>query len=183
MAKKRHPLGVTASAWRDMTSKHRATLADLEAYDLDFLVGDPMHRQRVMDRGLHVEALPELKKFFAVKVICEPHPLVLFAPIIAAAWHAFILDTQRYEEFCTAIYGKTIHHIPRGGAKKDENNFAWFSIYREWFGLFPRVWKLDVNGLEIPGHEQAMNGTGFSFMSDHDNDSDDGAFAILNSDR
>ncbi|WP_413467015.1 hypothetical protein [Mycolicibacterium sp. 120270] len=32
------------------------------------------------------------------------------------AWHGLILCTMRYQEFCSAAYGKFMHHTPVGGA-------------------------------------------------------------------
>src|SRR3954470_9561100 len=32
------------------------------------------------------------------------------------AWHGFILCTARYAAFCTAAYGRFLHHHPEGGA-------------------------------------------------------------------
>lgn len=33
-------------------------------------------------------------------------------PLVDAAWHAFILDTEAYARFCEARYGCFIHHRP-----------------------------------------------------------------------
>jgi hypothetical protein len=35
------------------------------------------------------------------------------------AWHGLILCTMRYEAFCSAAYGKFMHHTPVGGAPAD----------------------------------------------------------------
>ncbi|WP_280179703.1 hypothetical protein [Nocardia cyriacigeorgica] len=34
------------------------------------------------------------------------------------AWHGFILCTQMYAEFCTAAYGRFLHHFPEGVATR-----------------------------------------------------------------
>jgi hypothetical protein len=48
------------------------------------------------------------------------------------AWHAFIVDTPRYTQFCGAAFGRFLHHLPdSSGAKVDparrrvEGNPAW----------------------------------------------------------
>lgn len=35
------------------------------------------------------------------------------------AWHGLILCTARYSDFCTAAYGRFLHHHPDGGAPID----------------------------------------------------------------
>lgn len=35
------------------------------------------------------------------------------------AWHGFILCTVRYAAFCTAAYGRFLHHHPEGGGAGD----------------------------------------------------------------
>ncbi|MBF6215037.1 hypothetical protein IU433_22710 [Nocardia puris] len=35
------------------------------------------------------------------------------------AWHGLILCTERYAAFCTAAYGRFLHHYPEGSAPKN----------------------------------------------------------------
>lgn len=131
-----------------------------------------MFRSGISKKIHHVTAIDELKKFFAIKVITKLGGMGVFSPIVAETWHAFILDTRKYEKFCKVIYGKLIHHVPGGGPKA--TNKPWMAVYREWFGDFPYIWKLDLSGAEIPGYEHAMNVVGF--MSQKDLDSDDSKY-------
>ena len=169
--KKGNPLKMLNEAWKDLSKTQKEKLIAIEEEDFSFLIGEQIFRQGVINKRHHIEAVEELKKFLAIKILKEPHPLGMFSPIVAAAWHAFILDTIKYESFCKKHYGKTIHHIPGGGAHID--NSIWMSMYREWFGLFPPVWKLDIGGTEIPGYEHSMNVEGN--LDSGDLDSDDGA--------
>ena len=172
-----NPLGCKSNAWDDFSVEERRTISIVEDWDFGFLAGDQLLRHKVADRHMHDEACEELKKFFLVKILRDPHPMGCFGPVIAAALHAFILDTQRYEEFCAKTYGKTIHHKPSNYGKGVLDNTTWMAMYREWFGDFPRVWKMDLNGQEIPGFEHSMNVAGN--VSSADMDSDDGAFAVI----
>lgn len=166
------PLGFREQAWNDLSSTQKSKVSLISEWDLNFLIGDLMSRQGVSDRNLHSDAVNELKRFFAIKVLADPHPLGMFGPVVAAAWHAFILHTQQYAKFCQEVYGGIIHHIPGGGSGQD--NSRWMSIYREYFGDFPTIWKLDKSGGEVPGIGFRMNIIGEPLALDMD--SDDGAF-------
>jgi hypothetical protein len=168
------PLKIMTTPWKELNKSEQATIKKIHDWDFSFLTGDQLIRRGVQLRTVHDEAVEELKKFFAVKVLRDIHPMGCFGPIVAAAWHSFILDTQRYEDFCKKVYGKTIHHIPSNYGKGVMDNTLWMSVYKEWFGPFPRVWKLDLDGKEIPGYEHAMNVQGNVMSSDMD--SDDGAY-------
>lgn len=172
MKKESLPLGIAEKAFKDFDKSDKNKFKVIAKYDLSFLIGEPMYRQGVTNKRFHIEAIEELKKFLSIKVIAEPHPLGMFSPIVAAAWHSFILNTIEYEKFCKKTYGKTIHHVPGGGASVD--NKVWISIYREWFNDFPVIWTLDVGGTEIPRYLHALNVEG-TLISD-DLDSDDGQY-------
>lgn len=36
----------------------------------------------------------------------------MFSTDIDKIWHAHILNTRRYEQFCTKLFGRIIHHAP-----------------------------------------------------------------------
>ncbi|TLF53187.1 hypothetical protein FEK31_27110 [Nocardia cyriacigeorgica] len=38
------------------------------------------------------------------------------------AWHGFILCTRLYAEFCTAAYGRFLHHFPEGVATQSDSH-------------------------------------------------------------
>lgn len=172
VAEENHPLAFHVEAWKDLDRKGKTKARGIEEYDLSFIAGEPMFRNGIVNKRFHFEAIPELKKFLSIKIIADPHPLGMFSPIIAAAWHCFILNTIKYEEFCKKFYGKLIHHVPGGGAGLD--NRVWIAIYKEWFGDFPTIWMLDIGGTEIPGYRHSLNVDGV--LPSMDCDSDDGAY-------
>jgi hypothetical protein len=169
-------LGFIDSAWRDLKEEEQVKVKAISKWDLTCLTGDQLIRQGFQARHLHDSAVQELKKFLCIKVLRDITPMGCFGPPVAAAWHAFIMDTQRYEEFCHRIYGKTIHHKPSNYGSGVMDNTAWISVYHNWFGPFPQIWKMNLGGEEIIGYEQAMNVVGNVTSSDMD--SDDGAFAM-----
>ena len=174
MAQSERLMGFQQRAWDDLSDDERSMVKKVAGWDMKFLAGDRINRMGVISTYLHESIIVELKKFLLIKILREPHPMGCFGEMIAAAWHAFILDTQRYEKFCTELYGKTIHHKPSNYGEGVQDNSLWISIYHEWFGNFPAVWKLSLSGVEIPGFEHGMNVTGT--VSSNDMDSDDGAF-------
>lgn len=176
MAYEELPLGIDESVWKDLDSKEQEIAKTLASWDLSFLEGDRLSRHGLKSTYTHGHVIVELKKFLLIKVLRSPHPMGCFSETVAACWHAFILDTMRYEEFCQRLYGKTIHHRPSNYGRGENDNTIWISIYHEWFGKFPEVWKLDINGREIPGYERAMNVEGN--VASNDMDSDDGQYAM-----
>lgn len=57
------------------------------------------------------ERWDEMLKFLVLAVTSDlPH-----APsdLVDTAWHAFVLHTERYEEFCLTRLGRFVHHRPK----------------------------------------------------------------------
>ncbi|TBF80817.1 hypothetical protein [Rhizobium leguminosarum] len=168
------PMRFLKDAWDELSERDRARAELVAGWDLNFITADQLVRLGLQPRDWDDEAKFELKRFLTIKVLRDPHPLGCFGQIVAAVWHAFILDTQRYAEFCDKSYGKLIHHKPNNYGEGVADNAIWISIYHEWFGLFPAVWKIDLVGMEVPGVEHAMNVEGQ--VSSANMDSDDGAY-------
>lgn len=40
------------------------------------------------------------------------------SPQVDVGWHAFVLHTRDYMEFCTRVAGRFIHHTPTAGAEE-----------------------------------------------------------------
>lgn len=55
--------------------------------------------------------IPELKKWLVMAAYRSDSNLVIFGAI-DRLWHHFILFTQEYSEFCNAVAGDYIHHVP-----------------------------------------------------------------------
>lgn len=58
------------------------------------------------------------------------------------AWHEFILCTIAYERFCTANFGRFIHHTPGGPMEQNQKQYAnTIKAYSECFGIpDPSFW-------------------------------------------
>jgi hypothetical protein len=71
---------------------------------------------RVMaDEGLERDAAEKVvEQALAFLVACSLHPNDHLSPseMVDAGWHAFLLHTREYAEFCAQIAGRFIHHRP-----------------------------------------------------------------------
>jgi hypothetical protein len=50
--------------------------------------------------------------------------------VVDVAWHAFILSTRTYEEFCQNAFGPFLHHMPAEAMQGAE--YASEGIQRTW---------------------------------------------------
>jgi hypothetical protein len=165
-------LNILDEARRELNEEQRNKLSLILKWDLSFLFGEPLYRQGLDSERFHKPAIEELRKFLAIKIVFEPKQMGMFGPMVVAAWHAFILHTKEYEKFCGVHYGKMIHHVP--GHKSGDDTSVWLGVYHYLFGDLPEVWKLELDGLEIPKMETNMN---VERCCDADHlDSDDGAY-------
>lgn len=168
-----NPFDIADEVWSNLSPEHKDILGRLDAYDLSWLVGKHARRFGArVSRKRQSTAVQELKKFLAIKILYDPHPLVMPSALIGAMWHTFILHTAEYEAFSHLFYGKLIHHVPGGGTGQGEQ--AWFALYRSLFGDFPDVWSMSRSGVLRPGFRDITT-TGV-FSDGNDMDSDDGAF-------
>src|SRR5690348_3656257 len=56
-----------------------------------------------------------LRDWFQVCLAARRRFVAMPSRIIDDAWHAFILDTRAYEEFCGRAFGRFLHHAPAEG--------------------------------------------------------------------
>ncbi len=61
------------------------------------------------DQELVVQAL---RQFFLVRWQAPKADVYMPSVLVDALWHAFILDTQRYQQFCQKAFGQFFHHVP-----------------------------------------------------------------------
>lgn len=100
--------------------------------------------------------------------LCAKFPEVNFVPshLVDIGWHAFILYTCEYQEFCKRIAGHFIHHEPNDGEQKiddginsgttvrfmDENNFSYN----------PSIWKILSKDCDVDCTDSCKNCSGNS---------------------
>jgi hypothetical protein len=75
------------------------------------------------------------------------------SPLVDIGWHAFILHTQRYSDFCRQIAGGFIHHYPRDDEEGRQREFdsSRYDVSRTTLALIRA---------NLPVDNELWNGTG-----------------------
>lgn len=108
---------------------------------------DPSQRESIVDRiakdgemseELAESCFEETLKFLVVSQSTEAR--VSPSKLIDVGWHAFILHTRTYTDFCLEQFGRYVHHQPTPGSNSDGYLRA-RSLAKEMFGeLDVRFW-------------------------------------------
>lgn len=69
------------------------------------------------------------KRFLFLTFKYKAQPIVV-SEFIDEFWHQHILDTRKYAEDCTAIFGEFLHHFPYFGLRGDQDQAALQVAYR-----------------------------------------------------
>lgn len=111
-------MATDATSDNDEEFEHR--LQNLREFDLS-----PVTR-RLEIKG-EVEDAEQLEKKFRryAKMLLEnPDKEIPPTPEIDEFWHALILDTVRYEQFCDEVFGEFLHHVPGDPHERDADAYA-----------------------------------------------------------
>lgn len=68
-----------------------------------------------------------LKDFFILHALYPKKPLAMPSKMVDKLWHAFILNTQAYENYCKQAFGKLFHHIPDYQFSDRQRNIQMFT--------------------------------------------------------
>ena len=60
--------------------------------------------------------------------------------VVDQVWHAHILFTQEYTEFCNRIIGTYVHHQPTTTSVVKQGVREFGEIYESYFGPQPKLW-------------------------------------------
>ncbi len=83
-----------------------------------------------------------LRDFFHICREAGPAIVAMPSQVVDVAWHAFILSTRAYEEFCGQAFGRFLHHTPAEAMKQTGKGSE--GVKRAWRGaceregLYPR---------------------------------------------
>ncbi len=107
------------------------------------------------------EVLAGLRDWFCIAQDGAGRSLSMPSKIVDEAWHAFILDTRAYREFCQRAFGRYYDHVPSEAMRSP--NQAQEGIRRSWRlacalekidrqkpTRLPRLFALDAR-LSVPG--------------------------------
>ncbi len=131
------PLGFRADL--SLSAEQVDMMGSLEAYDLWF-VEERLTRKGLVPADKVEDAVFEFKRYMAL-VGLGYRGLGMLSPEIDEVWHAFILFTREYAEFCQAAFGSFVHHVPRTSRSPLAESGAekFLSAYGEVFGEIPQA--------------------------------------------
>ncbi len=112
----------------------------------------PYHNQSVIDRIAEEESISAelaeryLKGARQFLEVAASVPVSVSPSIpIDAGWHAFILHTKDYAEYCQEQFGRFIHHQPTSGVSNRDNYLRARAIAEERFSdLDETIWPTKV---------------------------------------
>jgi hypothetical protein len=125
----------------------RASLADVLAYRNPRVVRGFLRTYDVAPREARAIFVETLKLLWLAGTGDEPLPIVPPMRALDEMWHAFILHTRNYAQFCATHFGRFIHHDPetRGRARPSAPVSAAELerlVARVYFGLGPETARL-----------------------------------------
>jgi len=134
------PLGVRADL--ELDARQECAFESLASYDLS-LIRDRLIRTGALPRGLVADAVLEFRRWIGLRII-EPRERSVFSRDVDEVWHAFVLHTRLYADFCDRVFGSFIHHNPSVGGFPDiDARFRDFErLYRRVYGDVPPLWYL-----------------------------------------
>jgi len=84
---------------------------------------DRLIQRVVQDDGLdHNTAAQVVDQALAFLATLPQHPNLRPSRLVDLGWHAFLLHTREYAEFCDRIAGRFLHHEPDDGATSVERS-------------------------------------------------------------
>ena len=117
----------------------------IEAFDLE-----SVDRKKGSARPPVGGAMLEFKRFLSLPLLYPGRQEFPFVPSLPldALWHAFILNTPRYREFCERVYGQYLDHVPDKSRKENERRimrgpmqFTVESISKTFDNVNKNYWK------------------------------------------
>jgi hypothetical protein len=77
-----------------------------------------------------------LRQFFMAHLRSQRQFVAMPSKVVDAAWHEFILHTHAYEAWCSAAFGKLMHHTPaevlgRDSKRNDGLRRSWYWACKE----------------------------------------------------
>jgi hypothetical protein len=135
----------------------RARKGELFIRDHDF----PEHLRRKVARELPGVEWEPVERGLREWLVCCAHrggrSLAMPSRTVDVAWHAFILDTAAYRDFCEEAFGRFLDHFPEGSGFDEESAQGAIDCVRAWDrSAWSRtseatLWELDSRlGIEDP---------------------------------
>lgn len=125
-------------------------VSDAISFEAPYVV-ERLVKDRVVDSVAEAERLfTEAKKYLVLSEANRDVVVGMYSVRVDEAWHAFILYTAQYRQFCTTFFGRVVPHAPKNAPPsavhdhedRRELTFPEFrAAYQELFGEpLPDVW-------------------------------------------
>jgi len=101
-------------------------------YDLDDVV-----TRFALEHDAPIEVVKELErelKRFLTLCSLNPQKDYGMAGPVDELWHAFIVDTKRYRDFCAQVAGRFVHHVPGSTEGALAGYVQFLDDYERFFG-------------------------------------------------
>jgi hypothetical protein len=114
------------------------------------LVEERLRKEATIPAHQITVAIAEYRKFMAL-IAAGHHGLSMISPLVDEVWHAHILHTQDYADFCRTAVGRFVHHQPNSSRDPipATEGPRFIEIYHTVYGELPDVWKRNAG--EISG--------------------------------
>lgn len=104
-------LGLALLGWRVV--RKRRQLRFLQQYRWEATYRKALWRDYPhLTEATFRQAEEALRQFFIMHWLLPRAQLQMPSRLADALWHAFILDTRRYQQFCHSAFGGMFHHLP-----------------------------------------------------------------------
>ncbi|MEJ5029247.1 glycine-rich domain-containing protein [Comamonas sp. MYb69] len=124
-------VGLALLGWR--TLRKRRQLRFLQQYRLDAAYRKALWRDypHLNDASL-AQAEEALRQFFIMHWLAPRAQLQMPSRLADMLWHAFILDTRRYQQFCQQAFGHMFHHLPAQAASAGPSQSQAAAMQPSW---------------------------------------------------
>jgi hypothetical protein len=134
------PLNVLPAV--QLSPRQQDQLQAIEQYDLWFVI------ERLVDKGSLApnridQAVFEFRRYVALVALGYDN-LGMHSQEVDEVWHAFILFTREYDQFCNLTCGHMIHHTPNTSLRPElpsPSVPSFEQAYTKYFGPLPTIWK------------------------------------------
>ena len=98
----------------------------IQSYDFPLDIIDNLQEEYPdLDKSSILDVIEGLRQYL---LICGINRLLwssMPSKVVDSAWHHFILNTRKYDEFCRHAYGKFLHHSPAKAMKNQNSTKPW----------------------------------------------------------
>lgn len=133
----------------DVLAQALLVIASQDAYhkvmDADLsLVVERLHKEGEIDARLIDSAVVEYRRFMGL-IAKGNRGVSMISKTVDAVWHAHILHTRDYADFCQAVFGRFIHHAPHNSVNPAMPGAGsrFIQLYAQEYGTLPAIWRND----------------------------------------